>query len=135
MRSKAPLVSSKSFSATLRPPPAPPKRLSKNYDSPTRWLSSGELVAAADDVQRLIEFLQPRFVNSLVDPLQTTYFARSMATLAAQLGLPLWFIEVRHAATHEDLPRLPVLRDAARQVSHVAMFLSSHRSNTDATMM
>ncbi|SCZ98430.1 BZ3500_MvSof-1268-A1-R1_Chr3-2g06364 [Microbotryum saponariae] len=56
-----------------------------------------------------------RFVNSLVDPLQTTYFARSMASLAAQLGLPLWFVELRHAATHEDLPGIAVLRDAARQ--------------------
>ncbi|KAL8279387.1 hypothetical protein RQP46_008199 [Phenoliferia psychrophenolica] len=56
-----------------------------------------------------------RFVNSLVDPLQTTYFARSMASLAAQLGLPLWFVELRHAATHEDLPGLSVLRDASRQ--------------------
>ncbi|GAA6048588.1 hypothetical protein JCM3770_002043 [Rhodotorula araucariae] len=56
-----------------------------------------------------------RFVNSLVDPLQTAYFARSIASLAAQIGLPLWFVELRHQATHEDLPRLAVLRDAARQ--------------------
>ncbi|GAA5872576.1 hypothetical protein JCM1840_004841 [Sporobolomyces johnsonii] len=56
-----------------------------------------------------------RFVNSLVDPLQTTYFARSIAALAAQLGLPLWFVELRHQATHEELPALPVLRDGARQ--------------------
>ncbi|GAA5926662.1 hypothetical protein JCM1841_003197 [Sporobolomyces salmonicolor] len=56
-----------------------------------------------------------RFVNSLVDPLQTTYFARSIASLAAQLGLPLWFVELRHQATHEELPALPVLRDGARQ--------------------
>lgn len=40
-----------------------------------------------------------------------------MASLAAQLGLPLWFVELRHAATHEDLPGISVLRDAARQVS------------------
>ncbi|KAM0750536.1 Las1-domain-containing protein [Meredithblackwellia eburnea MCA 4105] len=56
-----------------------------------------------------------RFVNSLVDPLQTTYYARSMASLAVQLGLPLWFVELRHAATHENLPGLVVLRDASRQ--------------------
>jgi ribosomal biogenesis protein LAS1 len=57
-----------------------------------------------------------RFVNTIVDPLQTTYFARSIASLAAQLGLPLWFVELRHAATHEDLPSISVLRDASRQV-------------------
>ncbi|GAA6018955.1 hypothetical protein JCM11491_005692 [Sporobolomyces phaffii] len=56
-----------------------------------------------------------RFVNSLVDPLQTAYFARSISSLAAQLGLPLWFVELRHQATHEDLPALPVLREGARQ--------------------
>ncbi|GAA6025862.1 hypothetical protein JCM10207_003236 [Rhodosporidiobolus poonsookiae] len=56
-----------------------------------------------------------RFVNSLVDPLQTTYYARSIASLAAQLGLPLWFVELRHQATHEELPALGVLRNAARQ--------------------
>ncbi|BGP35531.1 rRNA-processing protein las1 [Rhodotorula toruloides] len=56
-----------------------------------------------------------RFVNSLVDPLQTTYFARSIASLAQQIDLPLWFVELRHQATHEDLPSLGVLRDAARQ--------------------
>lgn len=39
-----------------------------------------------------------------------------MSALAAQLGLPLWFVELRHAATHEDLPALSVLREAARQV-------------------
>ncbi|KAK4051603.1 rRNA-processing protein las1 [Microbotryomycetes sp. JL201] len=56
-----------------------------------------------------------RFVNSLIDPLQTTYYARSMATLATQIGLPLWFVELRHAATHEHLPSLVVLQDAAKQ--------------------
>lgn len=44
-----------------------------------------------------------------------------MASLAAQLGLPLWFVELRHAATHEDLPGIAVLRDAARQVSSLPL--------------
>ncbi|GAA6037528.1 hypothetical protein JCM8097_008239 [Rhodosporidiobolus ruineniae] len=56
-----------------------------------------------------------RFVNSLVDPLQTTYYARSIASLAAQIQLPLAFVELRHQATHEDLPALGVLREAAKQ--------------------
>jgi len=56
-----------------------------------------------------------RFVNSLVDPLQTAYFARSISSLAAQLGLPLWFVELRHQATHEELPSLPILRQGASQ--------------------
>lgn len=56
-----------------------------------------------------------RFVNGLVDPAQTGPFARSIAGIATQIGLPLWFVELRHAATHEDLPSLSVLRDAARK--------------------
>ena len=56
-----------------------------------------------------------RFVNGLVDPEQGGPYARSIAGIAAQIGLPLWFVELRHAATHEDLPALSVLRDAARK--------------------
>ena len=57
-----------------------------------------------------------RLVNGLVDPLQVGAYARSIAAIAAQLGLPAWLVELRHAATHEDLPSLELLRDAAREV-------------------
>lgn len=57
-----------------------------------------------------------RLVNGLVDPLQVGTYARPMATIAQQLGIPLWLVELRHAATHEDLPSLGLLREAARQV-------------------
>lgn len=56
-----------------------------------------------------------RLVNGLVDPLQSGVYARSIASIAAQLGLPAWLVEVRHAATHEELPSLGVLRDAAHE--------------------
>ncbi|KAJ3813060.1 Las1-like-domain-containing protein [Lentinula lateritia] len=56
-----------------------------------------------------------RMVNGLVDPLQFGIYARSIAAIAVQLGLPAWLVELRHAATHEDLPSLEVLREAARQ--------------------
>ena len=58
-----------------------------------------------------------RLVNGLVDPLQLGAYARSIHSIAQQLGLPPWLVELRHAATHEDLPSLEVLRDAAREVS------------------
>ena len=58
-----------------------------------------------------------RMVNGLVDPLQIGAYARSIASIATQLGLPLWLVELRHAASHEDLPSLELLRDAARDVS------------------
>ncbi|KAJ3575915.1 hypothetical protein NP233_g798 [Leucocoprinus birnbaumii] len=56
-----------------------------------------------------------RLVNGLVDPLQLGAYARSIASIADQLGLPGWLVELRHASTHEDLPSLEVLREAARQ--------------------
>ncbi|QRW00074.1 ABC transporter transmembrane region [Ceratobasidium sp. AG-Ba] len=58
-----------------------------------------------------------RFVNGLVDPLQQSAFARPIYSLAAQIGLPAWIVELRHRSTHEDLPSLEVLREA----SHEAM--------------
>ncbi|KAH8835853.1 Las1-like-domain-containing protein [Flagelloscypha sp. PMI_526] len=56
-----------------------------------------------------------RLVNGFVDPLQSGVYARSIASIASQIGLPAWLVEVRHAATHEDLPSLELLREAARQ--------------------
>ncbi|KAI0932663.1 hypothetical protein AcV5_004181 [Taiwanofungus camphoratus] len=56
-----------------------------------------------------------RLVNGLVDPLQLGAYARSIASIAAQLGLPAWLVELRHAATHEDLPSIELLRNAARE--------------------
>ena len=58
-----------------------------------------------------------RFVNGLVDPLQSGPHARSIAAIATQIGIPLSFVELRHAATHEELPSLVALRQAAREVS------------------
>lgn len=72
-----------------------------------------------------------RLVNGLVDPLQLGAYARSISSIAAQLGLPSWFVELRHASTHEDLPSLELLRQAAQQVSRQAdmqsAFVLSHR--------
>ncbi|CAE6392889.1 unnamed protein product [Rhizoctonia solani] len=56
-----------------------------------------------------------RFVNGLVDPLQQGVFARPIYSLAAQIGLPSWIVELRHRSTHEDLPSIEVLREATHQ--------------------
>lgn len=61
-----------------------------------------------------------RLVNGLVDPLQLGVYARSIAAIAAQLGLPAWLVDLRHAATHEDLPSLELLRQASREVSTIS---------------
>ncbi|KAF9569854.1 Las1-domain-containing protein [Agrocybe pediades] len=56
-----------------------------------------------------------RLVNGLVDPLQVGTYARSITSIAQQLGLPNWLVELRHAATHEDLPSLDLLREGGKQ--------------------
>ncbi|CUA72480.1 Pre-rRNA-processing protein las1 [Schizosaccharomyces pombe 972h-] [Rhizoctonia solani] len=56
-----------------------------------------------------------RFVNGLVDPLQQGIFAKPIYSLAAQIDLPLWLVELRHRSTHEDLPSIEVLREATHQ--------------------
>jgi ribosomal biogenesis protein LAS1 len=63
-----------------------------------------------------------RMVNGVVDPLQVGLFARPIASIAAQLGLPLWLVELRHAGTHEDLPSLDLLQRGALEVSLPAFY-------------
>lgn len=64
-----------------------------------------------------------RFVNGLVDPLQSGPQARSIAAIATQIGIPLSLVELRHAATHEELPSLVALRQATREVSQHSMVI------------
>lgn len=58
-----------------------------------------------------------RAVNGLVDPSQQGVFADSIYSIAQTLGLPGWIVELRHDATHNQLPALPVLRSAAKQLA------------------
>lgn len=53
-----------------------------------------------------------RFVNGLLDPFQQGSYAISLHHLARNLGLPSFFVEVRHMGTHEQLPNLDILRIA-----------------------
>ena len=55
-----------------------------------------------------------RAVNGLVDTLQQSRtVAMSISQLSVQLGLPNWLVDIRHEATHNQLPTLPVLRMGA----------------------
>ncbi|CAK9435409.1 uncharacterized protein LODBEIA_P01360 [Lodderomyces beijingensis] len=56
-----------------------------------------------------------RFVNGLLDPFQQAQFAIPMQLLAKQLGLPSFFVELRHMGTHENLPSLDLLRTGCRE--------------------
>jgi ribosomal biogenesis protein LAS1 len=51
-----------------------------------------------------------------VDTLQKGAFALPITQIAEKLGLPRVFVDLRHEATHTQLPSLSILRDAAAQV-------------------
>ncbi|PVV03400.1 hypothetical protein BB560_002117 [Smittium megazygosporum] len=51
-----------------------------------------------------------RFVNLLVDTEQKGQYASSIISLAEKLGIPVWLVELRHAAAHEKLPGIELLR-------------------------
>ena len=55
-----------------------------------------------------------RFVTGLLDGLQDKTRKMGMYGLAKSVGLPATFVELRHQATHEQLPSLTRLRSAAR---------------------
>jgi ribosomal biogenesis protein LAS1 len=54
-------------------------------------------------------------VNGITDSLQRGKVAVSVASLAHTAGLPRLLVDIRHEATHNELPGLPVLRLAAQQ--------------------
>ncbi|KAI0897996.1 Las1-domain-containing protein [Annulohypoxylon nitens] len=56
-----------------------------------------------------------RFVTGLLDSQQDKQRKMSMYTVAKTIGLPATFVELRHQATHEQLPSLAKLRSAARK--------------------
>ncbi|KAF8938311.1 Ribosomal biogenesis protein las1l [Dissophora ornata] len=57
-----------------------------------------------------------RFVNGYVDAFQSSKSAKSIAYLAVEkVGMPIWFVELRHTATHDYLPSLVILRSATQQ--------------------
>ncbi|KAL7411004.1 Las1-like-domain-containing protein [Mrakia frigida] len=79
-----------------------------------------------------------RFVNSLVDPLQTGQFARPIAMIAAELGIPGWLVELRHAGTHEGLPSVEVLREGAEEALnylHLAFFLPTLNPQSTSSLL
>lgn len=54
-----------------------------------------------------------RFVNGFADSAQKSQNAKSVYQVAQQMGIPSWFVDLRHASTHEpNLPMLTVLRSA-----------------------
>lgn len=56
-----------------------------------------------------------RFVNGVLDPLQQGRYAKALTQLAKTVALPASLVEIRHAATHEELPSLGALRLQAQK--------------------
>ena len=56
-----------------------------------------------------------RFVTGLVDSEQDSNHKISMYVKAKEIGIPASFVEIRHDATHGDLPSLVILRKAAER--------------------
>ncbi|RYP52859.1 hypothetical protein DL768_002108 [Monosporascus sp. mg162] len=56
-----------------------------------------------------------RFVTGLLDSQQDKQRKMSMYAVAKTIGLPATFVELRHQATHEQLPSLLKLRAAAKR--------------------
>ncbi|MCJ1456405.1 Cytoplasmic glyoxalase II [Mycoblastus sanguinarius] len=54
-----------------------------------------------------------RFVTGLLDSQQDAKYKVSMYAKAQQIGLPAVFVDLRHEATHGDMPSLTNLRSAA----------------------
>lgn len=56
-----------------------------------------------------------RLVNGLTDPFQKGGMAKSAFSIGCQIQMPLLLIELRHDATHRQLPTLEVLEQGAKQ--------------------
>ncbi|KAI7884058.1 Las1-domain-containing protein [Lichtheimia hyalospora FSU 10163] len=80
-----------------------------------RLRDRGHTILSQRELRHLYSIALIRLVNGMVDIEQQGNLVRATSVVAAQLGLPLWFVDIRHAATHEHLPGLSVLRDAAEQ--------------------
>ena len=52
----------------------------------------------------------------LVEGQQTKFYAEPVNVLAGRLGLPQWLVDLRHEATHSQLPSRSSLRMGAQQL-------------------
>ena len=54
-----------------------------------------------------------RLVNGVVENEQRGQYAQAVSTIAERVGLPRELVDLRHEATHGDLPSLTRLKSAA----------------------
>ncbi|KAI8872888.1 Las1-domain-containing protein [Ramicandelaber brevisporus] len=68
-----------------------------------------------DERRHMFSMAFIRFFNGFVDNEQRGKFADNTSKLAERLGMPAWFVDVRHEGTHGKMPSLTILRAAAAQ--------------------
>lgn len=85
-------------------------------DHPSGKVSYGTSIRSENELRMQYSLAIVRSVNGLVDGSQQGYFAESIYGLAASIGLPGWFVELRHDATHNQIPTLSVLRAASNRL-------------------
>ncbi|ELU17594.1 hypothetical protein CAPTEDRAFT_226006 [Capitella teleta] len=53
-----------------------------------------------------------RFINLITEKNQNKMFAKPVHHLAEELGVPEWIVDLRHEATHGNMPTLAIMRTA-----------------------
>ena len=80
----------------------------------TAGMEDVESITRSHVVQQTMAMVIVRFVNGMVDMEQKGAYARSVQSIADEIGLPDWLVDLRHEATHASLPSLEVLRAGCR---------------------
>mmetsp|Transcript_30456 Transcript_30456/g.40229 ORF Transcript_30456/g.40229 Transcript_30456/m.40229 type:complete len:542 (-) Transcript_30456:289-1914(-) len=70
----------------------------------------GQAARSPDELRALLSLAIVRTVNGLVDAKQKGQFALPVSKLAKRIGLPVWLVDLRHEATHSELPSLATLQ-------------------------
>ncbi|OVF06664.1 putative rRNA-processing protein [Clavispora lusitaniae] len=85
----------------------------------TAWLVSAKLSDHKDmeifSLRSAYAMALVRFVNGMLDPFQQGAHAVALSTIAKSIGLTLSFVDLRHSATHGQLPSLELLRSMSEK--------------------
>ncbi len=74
--------------------------------------SEGNFVETRSEIERRLLHATAvlRCVNGLVEPGQKGVTAAPVQSLARNVGLPAWVVDMRHEISHKELPSLSTLR-------------------------
>ncbi len=78
--------------------------------------ANGGGARSALELRSLYSMVIVRAINGLVEGLQTKFYAEPVNAVAARLGIPQWLVDLRHEATHSQLPSLASLRMGAQHL-------------------